>query len=65
MAACNIGGQTIHSFASIGIGTGSVEQLVANIKKNRNANAKWQRVKVLVVDEGALAPTTLSHVTPY
>uniref|UniRef100_A0A0K3C6U0 ATP-dependent DNA helicase PIF1 n=1 Tax=Rhodotorula toruloides TaxID=5286 RepID=A0A0K3C6U0_RHOTO len=51
MAACNIGGQTIHSFASIGIGTGSVEQLVANVKKNRNANAKWQRVKVLVVDE--------------
>ncbi|GEM08896.1 mitochondrial dna helicase [Rhodotorula toruloides] len=51
MAACNIGGQTIHSFASIGIGTGSVQQLVTNIRKNRNANAKWQRVKVLVVDE--------------
>ncbi|GAA5974457.1 hypothetical protein JCM11641_003225 [Rhodosporidiobolus odoratus] len=51
MAACNIGGVTIHSFAGIGIGQGTAEQLIANIKKNRNANAKWQRVKVLVVDE--------------
>ncbi|GAA5948379.1 hypothetical protein JCM10213_004405, partial [Rhodosporidiobolus nylandii] len=51
MAACNIGGTTIHSFAGIGIGTGTAEQLIASIKKNRNSNAKWQRVKVLVVDE--------------
>ncbi|GAA5849249.1 hypothetical protein JCM8547_006492 [Rhodosporidiobolus lusitaniae] len=51
MAACNIGGTTIHSFASIGLGLGTAEQLVANIKKNRNANAKWMRVKVLVIDE--------------
>ncbi|GAA6019588.1 hypothetical protein JCM10207_006936 [Rhodosporidiobolus poonsookiae] len=51
MAACNIGGTTIHSFAGIGIGAGTAEQLVNNIKRNRNANAKWQRVKVLVVDE--------------
>ncbi|GAA5890026.1 hypothetical protein JCM6882_009205 [Rhodosporidiobolus microsporus] len=51
MAACNIGGTTIHSFAGIGIGAGTAEQLIANIKKNRNANAKWQRVKVLIVDE--------------
>ncbi|GAA5862115.1 hypothetical protein JCM1840_001648 [Sporobolomyces johnsonii] len=51
MAACNIGGTTIHSFAGIGIGTESAEQLIEKVKKNRNANAKWQRVKVLVIDE--------------
>ncbi|GAA5924183.1 hypothetical protein JCM1841_006870 [Sporobolomyces salmonicolor] len=51
MAACNIGGTTIHSFAGIGIGIESAEQLIEKVKKNRNANAKWQRVRVLVIDE--------------
>ncbi|GAA5832670.1 hypothetical protein JCM11251_001406 [Rhodosporidiobolus azoricus] len=59
MAACNIGGTTIHSFAGIGIGAGTAEQLIANIKKNRNANAKWQRVKVLVIDEVSMVDGTL------
>lgn len=52
MAACNIGGTTIHSFAGIGLGTDPVELLVGKVKKNRVASGKWQRVKVLVVDEG-------------
>ncbi|GAA6009624.1 hypothetical protein JCM11491_001037 [Sporobolomyces phaffii] len=51
MAACNIGGTTIHSFAGIGIGIESAQKLIDKVKKNRNANAKWQRCKVLVVDE--------------
>ncbi|GAA5871985.1 hypothetical protein JCM16303_000935 [Sporobolomyces ruberrimus] len=51
MAACNIGGTTIHSFAGIGIGVESAQKLIDKVKKNRNANAKWQRCKVLVVDE--------------
>jgi len=52
MAACNIGGTTIHSFAGIGIGAEPAPKLIDKIKKNRNANARWQRCKVLVVDEG-------------
>ncbi|GAA5967735.1 hypothetical protein JCM3765_000015 [Sporobolomyces pararoseus] len=51
MAACNIGGTTIHSFAGIGIGIDSAQKLIDKVKKNRNANAKWQRCKVLVIDE--------------
>ncbi|GAA5841864.1 hypothetical protein JCM3766R1_005592 [Sporobolomyces carnicolor] len=51
MAACNIGGTTIHSFAGIGIGGDSAAKLIERVRKNRNANAKWQRCKVLVVDE--------------
>ncbi|GAA6060678.1 hypothetical protein JCM10212_005060 [Sporobolomyces blumeae] len=51
MAACNIGGTTIHSFAGIGIGAEPAKQLIDKVKKNRNANAKWQRVKVLIIDE--------------
>lgn len=52
MAACNIGGTTIHSFAGIGLGVEPVEQLVSKVRKNRVASGKWQRVKVLVIDEG-------------
>ncbi|GAA5839577.1 hypothetical protein JCM9279_005984 [Rhodotorula babjevae] len=51
MAACNIGGTTIHSFGGIGLGTGTAEQLVNNIRKNKQAVARWQRCKVLVIDE--------------
>lgn len=54
MAACNIGGTTIHSFAGIGLGVGTPDQLVSNVMRNKTAKTKWQRVKVLVIDEGAL-----------
>ena len=53
MAACNIGGTTIHSFGGIGLGAGTAEQLVSNIRKNKQAVTRWQRCKVLVIDEGA------------
>jgi ATP-dependent DNA helicase PIF1 len=56
MAACNIGGTTIHSFAGIGIGNDSAQKLIDKVRKNRNANAKWQRCKVLVIDEGEASP---------
>lgn len=52
MAACNIGGTTIHSFAGIGLGVGTPDQLVSNVMRNKTAKTKWQRVKVLVIDEG-------------
>ena len=51
MAACNIGGTTIHSFAGIGLGQGGVDQLVLNIKKQKKANSRWLRALVLVIDE--------------
>lgn len=55
MAACNIGGTTIHSFAGIGLGNDAVDLLIGKVKKNRVASGKWQRVKVLVIDEGEFA----------
>lgn len=51
IAACNIGGVTIHSFAGIGIGEGSVEDLVNRVRKNKKAASRWLRTKVLIVDE--------------
>jgi len=53
MAACNIGGITIHSFAGFGLGLGPVDSLVSFIRsKNRKALSRWTRTLVLIIDEG-------------
>jgi ATP-dependent DNA helicase PIF1 len=55
IAACNIGGATIHSFAGIGLGIGSVDQLVEKIKTEKTwtlAWNRWAKTKVLIIDEG-------------
>lgn len=62
IAACNIGGVTIHSFAGIGLGIESAEDLVTKIKKNKKASTRWLRTKVLIIDEGQYAVIT-QHVT--
>ena len=54
MAACNVGGTTIHSFAGIGLGTDGTEALIAKVRKNRVAAGKWTRSLVLVIDEGEI-----------
>lgn len=51
MAACNIGGVTLHSFAGIGLGDASAEQLANKVKKNKKAASRWLRTKVLIIDE--------------
>ena len=52
IAAYNIGGGTIHSFAAIGLGIESVDDLAKKIKKNKMALGRWVRTKVLIIDEG-------------
>ncbi|KAK1835218.1 PIF1-like helicase-domain-containing protein [Podospora conica] len=51
LAACNIGGMTLHSFAGIGLGKEDVPTLVKKIRRNPKAKGRWQKTKVLVVDE--------------
>lgn len=51
LAACNIGGMTLHSFAGIGLGEETVSQLVDKIRRNRKANQRWKTTKVLIIDE--------------
>lgn len=70
LAACNIEGVTLHSFAGIGLGKEPVPDLVkkvsldsfpcqksyldsniAKIKKNQKSRGRWQRTKVLIIDE--------------
>ncbi|APA10965.1 hypothetical protein SS1G_03340 [Sclerotinia sclerotiorum 1980 UF-70] len=51
LAACNIGGVTLHSFGGIGLGKEDVPSLIRKIKKNNKAKLRWTRTKVLVIDE--------------
>ena len=51
LAACNVGGVTLHSFGGIGLGKEEVPELVRKIKKNRKAKDRWMRTKTLIIDE--------------
>ena len=51
LAACNVGGVTLHSFAGIGLGKEDIPELVKKIKRNQKAKNRWMRTKILIVDE--------------
>ncbi|OAX78569.1 hypothetical protein ACJ72_07124, partial [Emergomyces africanus] len=51
LAACNIEGVTLHSFAGIGLGKEPVADLVKKVKRNQKNRTRWLRTKVLIVDE--------------
>lgn len=51
LAACNVGGVTLHSFAGIGLGKEDIPILVKKIMRNPKAKNRWSRTKVLIIDE--------------
>ncbi|KAF4633113.1 hypothetical protein G7Y89_g5004 [Cudoniella acicularis] len=51
LAACNIGGVTLHSFSGIGLGKEDVPTLVKKIKRNPKAKNRWLKIKILIIDE--------------
>jgi ATP-dependent DNA helicase PIF1 len=54
IAACNIGGVTLHSFGGCGLAVEDANDLVRKVKMNRKAASRWSRTKVLIVDESEL-----------
>lgn len=50
VSSVGIGGQTLHSWAGIGLGEGSVSGLVRLIDKRLKTGA-WKNIRVLVIDE--------------
>ncbi|EEB08617.2 pif1 helicase Pfh1 [Schizosaccharomyces japonicus yFS275] len=59
LAACNIGGVTLHSFAGIGLGKDSAVDLVKKIRKNKKCMQRWLRTRVLVIDEVSMVDAEL------
>ncbi|RCK62778.1 ATP-dependent DNA helicase RRM3 [Candida viswanathii] len=51
MAACNIGGSTLHRYLGIGLGTQSAEALAKKIQKSPVLLRRWATCRLLIVDE--------------
>jgi ATP-dependent exoDNAse (exonuclease V) alpha subunit len=63
IAAYNIGGQTLHSWAGIGLGDVDVAHLIEKVKKNKLAMNRIMETEVLVIDEvSMLKPDLLSKL---
>ena len=50
-SALHIHGTTLHSWAGIGLGKGSVGSIVTHLKKKRYLKERWKQVEILVIDE--------------
>lgn len=55
IAAFNIGGQTIHSWAGLGLADEDVKFIIEKVKKNSKAQARIRGVKTLLIDEVSMA----------
>lgn len=51
IAACNIGGTTLHSFGGMGLAKEDPATLTKKVKRNKRAATRWTRTKVLIIDE--------------
>ncbi|KAJ1299570.1 hypothetical protein OPQ81_002537 [Rhizoctonia solani] len=58
ISAAHIGGQTLHSFAGVGLGHGDINMLVKRIKQDPVASMRWGKVKVLIIDEVSMVDAT-------
>jgi hypothetical protein len=50
LAAVNIGGTTLHSFAGVGLGTDKVADLIKTVGAGAAAK-RWRECKLLIIDE--------------
>lgn len=62
IAASHISGQTLHSWAGIGLGKGKPTTIVAKVKNNAAACARWTRCHVLLIDEISMLDSELFSV---
>lgn len=59
IAAVNIGGQTIHSFAGIGLGKENVKILIKKLHENTPGWKRWNAAKTLIIDETSMVDGAL------
>ncbi|EOX92974.1 DNA repair and recombination protein pif1, putative [Theobroma cacao] len=65
IAACALGGQTLHSFAGIRIGDGNRGMLLDLVLNDREARRRWNKAQVLVIDEISLVDADLFDKLEY
>jgi len=53
------GASTLHAFAGIGLATGTVNQVVDRVVKNRHKKPNWQKTDILIVDEVSMLSVKL------
>lgn len=58
-AAANIGGTTLHSWAGIGLGSGTLTKILEGVRMNRPAFKRIRSCQVLVIDEISMIPADL------
>ena len=54
VAACNIQGITLNSWAGVGLTNKPHEQLLAEISRNKDAVKRWKNTEILIIDEISL-----------
>ena len=57
IAATNIGGTTLHSYASIGLGNEPVDVIMKKLVKFRGVADRWRATRVLIIDEISMLST--------
>ena len=58
----NCKAKTLHSWAGIGLGNGTIESIVTKITKNKFARELWKSTDILVVDEVSMLSLKLFHL---
>ncbi|CAE6470939.1 unnamed protein product [Rhizoctonia solani] len=51
IAALNVGGITLHSFAGIGLGESPISDLLMKIRGTKSTYHRWLKTEVLIIDE--------------
>lgn len=59
IAAVNIGGKTIHSFAGVGLAHGTKEELMIAARSNKYMTNRWRTCRLLVIDEVSMMSDSL------
>lgn len=65
LAACNIGGITLHSFCGIGLGQEDAEGLLKKVRNNPQALKRWKKIKTLIIDETSMIDGNLFDKLEY
>ena len=58
----NCKAKTLHSWAGIGLGNGTTEQLIMKIRKNKFQKSIWKETDILVVDEVSMLSLKLFNM---